>query len=133
MSSPRRRTDPEPLNQLVGALATVPTATGDIPNPVENLARAPTHEEIARRAYLYGMPPFESLGARIRGEYGEMPGLRLTFAQACRLAVDARTCETLLEQLVRDEFLHKTDNGAYVALARPRPRARAHRAGRVQL
>jgi hypothetical protein len=29
----------------------VPIATGDIPNPVESLARAPTREEIARRAY----------------------------------------------------------------------------------
>jgi DUF2934 family protein len=47
----RRRRDREPLNQI-GTLATVPTATGDIPNPVENLAsREPTHEDIARRAY----------------------------------------------------------------------------------
>jgi hypothetical protein len=29
----------------------VPTATGDIPNQVESLAREPTHDEIARRAY----------------------------------------------------------------------------------
>jgi hypothetical protein len=50
------------------------------------------------------MPPLDSLAARIRGEYREMPGLRLTFAQACRLwQVDASTCETLL------------DNGAYIA------------------
>ena len=60
----------------------------------------------------------ESLIARIRGEYREMPGLRLTFAQACRLwQVDAATCETVLEQLMRDAFLHKTDNGAYIALS----------------
>jgi len=60
----------------------------------------------------------ESLLARIRGEYREMPGLRLTFAQACRLwQVDAATCEMLLEHLVREAFLYKTDNGAYVALA----------------
>ena len=62
------------------------------------------------------MPPLESLVARIRGEYGEMPGLRLTFMQACRLwQVDAATCETLLSQLVREAFLYKTDDGAYVA------------------
>jgi len=62
------------------------------------------------------MPPLDSLAARIRGEYREMPGLRLTFAQACRLwQVDASTCETLLEQLVREAFLYKTDNGAYIA------------------
>jgi hypothetical protein len=64
------------------------------------------------------MPPLESLVARIRGEYSEMPGLRLTLAQACRLwQVDALTCETLLEQLVSEAFLYRTDNGAYVALS----------------
>lgn len=81
------------------------------------------------------MPPLESLVARIRGEYLEMPGLRLTFAQACRLwQVDAPTCETLLEQLVRDAFLYKTDNGAYIALsATPGRQAKAHLRERVPL
>jgi hypothetical protein len=52
MSTPRRRRkDHEPLNQVVGTPATVPTATGEIPNPVESLASNPTHDEIARRAY----------------------------------------------------------------------------------
>jgi hypothetical protein len=63
------------------------------------------------------MPPLESLVARIRGEYSEMPGLRLTFAQACRLwQMDGPTCETVLEQLVRESFLHKTGDGAFIAL-----------------
>lgn len=62
------------------------------------------------------MSPLDALIARVRGEYGEMPGLRLTFAQACRLwQVDAATCETLLEELVREAFLYRTDNGAYIA------------------
>jgi hypothetical protein len=62
------------------------------------------------------MPPLDALVARVRGEYREMPGLRLTFAQACRLwQVDARTCKTLLEQLVQEAFLYETDNGAYIA------------------
>jgi hypothetical protein len=62
------------------------------------------------------MPSPESLIVRIRGEYREMPGLRLTLAQACRLwQVDVATCETLLEQLVREAFLHRTDDGAYIA------------------
>ena len=39
------------VNRSVGTPATVPTATGDTPNPVESLAREPTHDEIARRAY----------------------------------------------------------------------------------
>ena len=62
--------------------------------------------------------PFESLAARVRGEYCEMPGLRLTLAQACRLwQLDPSTCEALLEQLVRETFLYKTLNGAYIALS----------------
>lgn len=52
MGTPRRRRkDFEPLNQLAGTRATVPAATSDSPNPVERLAREPTHDEIARRAY----------------------------------------------------------------------------------
>jgi hypothetical protein len=68
-------------------------------------------------------PPLESLVARIRGEYLEMPGLRLTFAQARRLwQVDVSTCEMLLGQLVREGFLCKTDNGFYIAAATIRRR-----------
>lgn len=62
------------------------------------------------------MPPLESLVARIRGEYCEMPGLRLTFAQACRLwQMDAPTCDMVLKQLVQEAFLYRTDNGSYIA------------------
>ena len=73
------------------------------------------------------MPPPESLVARIRGEYSEMPGLRLSFAQACRLwQVDPATCQALLDQLVREAFLYQTDHGSYVALsATSRPQAKA--------
>ena len=46
-----------------------------------------------------------------------MPGLRLTLLQACRLwQVDVSTCELCLQELVRQGFLYKTDNGAYVAV-----------------
>ena len=52
MSSPlRRRKDREPLTEVGGTPATVPTATGEMPNPVGSLASEPTHEDIARRAY----------------------------------------------------------------------------------
>ena len=62
------------------------------------------------------MPPLDALVARIRGEYREMPGLRLTFVQACRLwQIDAPTCQTVLEQLVREAFLCQTENGSYIA------------------
>jgi len=52
---------------------------------------------------------------RIRGEYLEMPGLRLTTAQAQRLwSLDRRTCEELLGTLVATRFLSKTRDGAFV-------------------
>ena len=61
-------------------------------------------------------PSLDSLIARVRGEYCEMPGLQLTFVQARRLwQVDVSTCEKLLEQLVQEGFLCKTDEGAYMA------------------
>ena len=61
-------------------------------------------------------PPPESLVARVRGEYFEMPGLRVTLEQACRLwQVDVSTCEMLLEYLVRAGFLCKTASGFYIA------------------
>jgi hypothetical protein len=69
-------------------------------------------------------PPPDSLVARVRGEYGEMPGLQLTFSQACRLwHVDGSTCEVLLEHLIREGFLYKTDTGAYIAHPTTRNRA----------
>jgi hypothetical protein len=80
------------------------------------------------------MSPLESLVDRVRGEYREMPGLRLTFAQACRLwQVDPPTCEMLLEQLVRETFLRKTLDGAYIALPAPRRQATAQLPEHVRL
>ena len=62
------------------------------------------------------MPTDDRLVVRIRGEYEEMPGLRLNLAQACRLwQLDGTTCLALLEQLVVERFLHRTHDGAYVA------------------
>ena len=67
------------------------------------------------------MATHDLLLTRIRGEYGEMPGLRLTFAQACRLwHVDAQTCEMVLEDLVAQRFLHRTHDGAYCAFPETR-------------
>jgi hypothetical protein len=61
-------------------------------------------------------PPLEVLAARVRGEYGEMPGLRVTLAQASILwQVDEVKCEMLLDRLVGEGFLHRTDRGYFVA------------------
>ena len=52
---------------------------------------------------------------RIRGEYLEMPGLRLTALQAQRLwNLDRIRCEVLLSALVDTKFLWRTVNGAFV-------------------
>ncbi|MBI2187772.1 MAG: hypothetical protein HYU37_11755 [Acidobacteria bacterium] len=57
---------------------------------------------------------------RIRGEYNEMPGLRLTPQQAARLWQMERTvCEAALDALVQQRFLNRTNEGAYVALPNP--------------
>ena len=61
-------------------------------------------------------PVPESITARVRGEYREMPGLRLTFPQACRLwQLDATTCESVLQSLVDEGFLLKTPDGGFIA------------------
>ena len=65
------------------------------------------------------MPTPDSLLTRVRAEYDEMPGLRLTLAQACRLwQVDAPTCEGLLDTLIRQHFLARTRDGAFIAVPR---------------
>ena len=61
--------------------------------------------------------PADALAARIRGEYREMPGLRLTLAQACRLwQIDATVCEGLLRLLEAEGFLARTPDDAFIAM-----------------
>jgi len=62
---------------------------------------------------------------RIHGEYMEMPGLRLTLAQACRLwNVDAATSLDVLNRLVDEQFL-RLSGPHYVRAAAGRPLPRA--------
>lgn len=52
---------------------------------------------------------------RVQGEYIEMPGLRLTSAQAQRLwGLDRTACDALLGALVDAKFLFRTRDGAFV-------------------
>lgn len=52
---------------------------------------------------------------RVRGEYIEMPGLRLTAAQAQRLwGLDRAACDMLLGALVDSKFLFQTRDGAFM-------------------
>ena len=60
--------------------------------------------------------PSDPLVTRVRGEYVEMPGLRLTFEQACRLwQLDGPTCGVVLQLLIAEGFLVRTTNGAFIA------------------
>jgi hypothetical protein len=56
----------------------------------------------------------EELLQHVRGEYLEMPGLRLTRDQATRLwGLDSRTCQKLLHTLLDARFLICTADGRY--------------------
>lgn len=69
------------------------------------------------------MPAHDLLLTRIRGEFDEMPGLRLTFPQACRLwNLDPSRCLAVLEHLVAEGFIYETADGAYMAVAATRSR-----------
>jgi len=53
--------------------------------------------------------------SRVRGEFLEMPGLRLTPEQARRLwRLDKNACEAVLGALVDARFLARTRDGAFV-------------------
>jgi hypothetical protein len=58
---------------------------------------------------------FDEILYRARGEFLEMPGLRLTVSQARRLwDLDATLCESLLFTLVEARFLVRLQDGAFV-------------------
>jgi len=60
-------------------------------------------------------PPMWSVALRIRSEYREMPGLKLTEAQARRLwDLDGDTCRSVLTTLLDQRFLKRTENGMFV-------------------
>ena len=51
----------------------------------------------------------------IQGEYLESPGLNLTRSQVQRLwGLDPLTCDVLIETLVAESFLKRTERGGYV-------------------
>jgi hypothetical protein len=55
-----------------------------------------------------------ALALRVRGEYGEMPGLQLTVPQAARLfGVAPDVAHSVLEHLRYAAVLHYTDRGQY--------------------
>ena len=63
---------------------------------------------------LYGTSKEDDLLMRARGEYREMPGMRLTIEQAMRLwDLDRQTCSDLFASLVAAHFLEVGFDGRY--------------------
>jgi len=58
---------------------------------------------------------YATLLQRVRSEFNEMPGLRLTPAQAARLlGLDHHSCQRIINTLVRTAFLRWTADGSVV-------------------
>jgi hypothetical protein len=58
---------------------------------------------------------FEDLLERVRAEFVEQPGLRLTEAQAARLwHLDQHTCSRVLDALTDGAFLRRNADGRYI-------------------
>jgi hypothetical protein len=72
----------------------------------------------------------EDVFRRVQGEFLEMPGLRLTEAQARRLwGMETELCAALLAALVDEKFLFRTRDGAFMRVEHARPVNSAARMG----
>ena len=64
----------------------------------------------------------EDVFRRVQGEFLEMPGLRLTEAQARRLwGMETELCSALLGELVAAKFLFRTRDGAFMRVEHAGP------------
>ena len=64
----------------------------------------------------------EELLRRVRSEFVEMPGLRLTEPQARRLwGLDQASCTALLETLIDSHFLFRTRDGSFMRIESAAP------------
>ena len=56
----------------------------------------------------------DALACRVRGEFSEMPGMRLTLEQAMRMwTMNRETCKSLLRSLLATRFLEIDGSGRY--------------------
>jgi hypothetical protein len=71
------------------------------------------------------MRTVEDVLTQLRGEFLEMPGLRLTPEQVQRLCgVERIVCQVVLDTLVKDKFLTASPDGHYARLRDGAERAR---------
>jgi hypothetical protein len=88
----------------VRAMRDVETATGG------------THEPCTVMLFRKSEP--NALLRRVRGEYREMPGMRLTIDQAMRLwNIDRQTCAAVSNTLVASHFLEMDGFGRFRKVA----------------
>jgi hypothetical protein len=65
--------------------------------------------------WTHGAEPVHDVVRRVRAEFLEMPGLKLTAAQTARLlSVDPELCNQVLAALVESRFLAETPNSRFV-------------------
>ena len=77
-----------------------------------NPAPGATHERCTIE--LFKTTKQDALLRRVRGEYREMPGMRLTIEQAMRLwNSDRQTCATVFNSLVASHFLEIDGAGRF--------------------
>ena len=75
-----------------------------------------THDRQRRRSHER-LPDqvWKATMSRVKGEFDEMPCLRLTRTQACALfGLRSRVCGWVLDRLEADGFLMRTRRGEYV-------------------
>ena len=71
--------------------------------------------DLHRAAAVSSPGELEHWMAIVRGEYLEMPGLRLTRAQVQRLwGLDRATCDAVLESLERSKFLRRSIGDSFM-------------------
>jgi hypothetical protein len=95
--------------------------------PVRALLFTRHHDRICGRDRAEGTMRIDDVLQRIQGEFVEMPGLRLTAAQAQRLwGLERDLCDALLGALVDAKFLSQTRDGAFIRMDGARPTSLTH-------
>ena len=82
---------------------------------LQDMRRTMVTETLERRTQRTPTPEISATLVRVKSEYLEMPGLKLTEAQARRLwGLDGNTCRVVLVTLIERGFLKRSANGHYV-------------------
>lgn len=90
-------------------------ASGSLFAPVTDMTIQSTVDTERRIPLSSQSRAMATLFQRIQSEYREMPGLKLTEAQARRLwDIDGHTCRLVLTTLLEQRFLRRTPSGTFI-------------------